>query len=124
MAKVTVPDTPSRVANETRGTTVATTPATATSFLSRGRGLMFRSAFLPGEALIINPCSSIHMFFMRFPIDVLYMDSEHNVVRAQSSIKPWRIGPLHTKHAKYVIELPAGTISASGTQVGDKLLIT
>ncbi len=73
--------------------------------------------------MIINPCSSIHMFFMRFPIDVLYMDAEHNVVRAQSHIRPWRVGPLHTKRATYVIELPAGTIDRSRTQVGDRIQI-
>ncbi len=61
------------------------------------------------------------MFFMRFPLDVLYMDRNDRVVRAQVGIKPWRTGPLWTRGAKYVIELPAGTIERTGTEVGDQL---
>lgn len=63
------------------------------------------------------------MFFMRFPIDVLYLDRSHTVVRAQREIRPWRIGPLYTKGARFVIELPAGTIARTGTAVGDHLMI-
>lgn len=109
--------------NATRGTTVASRPEIATSFLARGRGLMFRTSFEDGQAMIINPCSSIHMFFMRVPLDVLYLDSDHTVVRAQAGIKPWRVGPLHTRNAVYVIELPTGTISRSNTEVGDRIQI-
>ena len=80
---------------------------------------MLQHEFPEGQGLVIDPCSSIHMFFMRFPIDVLYMDREDKVVRAQQGIKPWRVGPLWTRGAKYVIELPAGTIARTSTQVGD-----
>jgi hypothetical protein len=76
-----------------------------------------------GQALVIDPCTSIHMFFMRFPIDVLYVDRENRVVRVQARIKPWRVGPLYTRGARFVIELPAGAIEASGTQVGDHLVL-
>lgn len=110
-----------QVRNETRGTTIATNLSEARSFFARGRGLMGRREFPAGSALLIDPCSSIHMFFMRFPIDVLYMDREDRVVRVQQSIKPWRIGPLFTRGAKYVIELPCGSIEQSNTQVGDRL---
>lgn len=110
------------VRNETRATIVATDLAEARSFLSRGRGLMGRREFPTGSALLIDPCSSIHMFFMRFPIDVLYMDRSDRVVRVQKAIKPWRIGPLFTRGAKYVIELPTGSIEQSSTQVGDQLV--
>ena len=79
--------------------------------------------FNAGQALVIDPCTSIHMFFMRFPIDVLYLDRDHRVVRAQQGIRPWRIGPLYTKGARFVIELPAGTIKRSGTVAGDHLMI-
>lgn len=109
------------IENESRQTTVATTVDVATSFGKRGRGLMFRDRIEPGYALVIDPCSSIHMFFMRFPLDVLYMDAEHTVVRAQEGIRPWRMGPLRTPGAEYVIELPHGTISSTNTQVGDRL---
>jgi uncharacterized membrane protein (UPF0127 family) len=111
------------VRNLTRSTIVAADVAVARSFLARGRGLMLERAFPLGSALVIDPCSSIHMFFMRFPIDVLYMDRDDRVVRVQHRIKPWRIGPLFTRGARYVIELPAGAIESSETQVGDELQI-
>ena len=109
--------------NLTQQTTVATNVERAQSFWSRGRGLMLRGTFPEGSALVIDPCSSIHMFFMRFPIDVLYMDSEDRVVRAQVGVKPWRVGPLWTRGAKYVIELPEGAITRSQTQIGDRLQV-
>lgn len=84
---------------------------------------MLRRSFPPGSALIIDPCSSIHMFFMRFPIDVLYLDRRDRVVRVQSGIKPWHVGPLRTRGAKYVIELPVGAVERSRTQVGDQLSV-
>jgi uncharacterized membrane protein (UPF0127 family) len=111
------------VRNLTRGTTVGNDIRVARSFMARGRGLMFVSELEPDSGLLIDPCSSIHMFFMRIPLDVLYCDRQHRVVRAQQEIKPWRIGPLHTRGASYVIELPVGTIERSGSAVGDQLQI-
>lgn len=114
---------PAAVENVTRGVVVAGDAEIADSLWSRFRGLMMRSpaSFGPGAGLLIDPCSSIHMFFMRFPIDVLYVDRSDRVVRAQRGIKPWRVGPLRTKGARYVVELPAGTIDKTGTQVGDHI---
>jgi hypothetical protein len=77
----------------------------------------------PDSGLLIDPCGSIHMFFMRFPLDVLYVDRQHRVVRAQQAIKPWRMGPIFTRNASYVIELPVGTIEQSASTVGDQLEI-
>jgi uncharacterized protein len=84
---------------------------------------MFERSLPDGGGLVIDPCSSIHMFGMRFALDVLYVDKHDRVVRAQEGIQPWRIGPLRTNHARYVIELPVGAIQASGTVVGDQLLV-
>jgi hypothetical protein len=113
------------ILNVSRNTTVATSARMARSLWARFRGLMLQSSdeIQPGSGLIIDPCSSIHMFFMRFPIDVLYMSADHKVVRLHEAIKPWRIGPLHTRGARYVIELPCGSVRASGTAVGDQLKI-
>jgi uncharacterized protein len=83
---------------------------------------MLVSALSSGEGLIIDPCSSIHTFWMRFPIDVLYMNRDYEVIRADACMKPWRIGPIFTG-SKWVIELPAGTISTTGTKPGDKIEI-
>ncbi len=81
---------------------------------------MFVSGLEHGEGLIIDPCSSIHTFWMRFPIDVLYMDRDNRVIRADETMKPWRIGPVFTG-SRWVIELPPGMISATGTQAGDTI---
>ncbi|HEU5442265.1 MAG TPA: DUF192 domain-containing protein [Steroidobacteraceae bacterium] len=109
-----------RVINETRGSELGDRVAVARSFWSRGRGLMFRQFLAPGSGLVIEPCSSIHTMWMRFPLDVLYLSREHEVLRADSAMPPWRIGPLRTR-SRYVVELPAGAIRASGTQPGDRL---
>lgn len=111
------------VRNSTRDTIVARHAIVARSFLTRGRGLMFQSSLDSDSGLIIDPCSSIHMFFMRFPIDVLYVSGDDVVVRTQRAIRPWRVGPLYTRGAKYVVELPVGSIDRSGTVVGDQLTL-
>lgn len=115
---------PVTVENATRQAVLAEHGKRASSFVERGLGLMFTSSLEPGSCLVIDPCSSIHMFGMRYPIDVLYVGRDHQVVRMQEMLKPWRIGPLHTRGAKYVIELPAGTIRETNTQVGDQLRLS
>ncbi len=113
-----------QVSNVTRGTAVASNVRVARSMLARGRGLMFESGLAPDAGMLIEPCSSIHMFFMRFALDVLYVDRNDRVVRAQRGIKPWRVGPLHTRGARYVIELPVGTVERTASEVGDQLRVT
>lgn len=110
-----------QIKNSTRNSVIAIRADRATSVLARARGLMFRSVFPEGSALVIDPCSSIHMFWMRFPIDVLYVDKNDTIVRIQRSIRPWRVGPLYTRGARYVVELPVGVIDETETQVGDVL---
>ena len=75
----------------------------------------------PGAGLVIVPCSSIHTQFMRFPIDVLYVNKEDVIVGIDRNLRPWRIGRFYKK-VHYVVELPAG--GAEGCQVGDKLEIS
>ncbi|HIE51557.1 MAG TPA: DUF192 domain-containing protein [Armatimonadetes bacterium] len=82
-------------------------------------GLMGRRTFEPGEGLWIVPCNSIHMFFVRFPIDVLFLDEELRVLEAVSELLPNRI-KAHWR-ASSVLELPAGTIARTGTAVGHYL---
>jgi len=112
------------VVNATRGTSVARQVRVARSFWARGRGLMFAHGMPDGSGLVIDPCSSIHMFFMRFPLDVIYLNKDDRVVRIQQNIRPWRIGPVHTSGARYVIELPIGSIERSRTAVGDIMSFT
>jgi uncharacterized protein len=110
-----------RIVNETRSSVVCERARVARTMFARGRGLMFAAELPADSGLVIDPCNSIHMFFMRFSLDVLYVDRDDRVVRVQRGIKPWRIGPLITRGGRYVIELPAGSIDRSGTEVGDQL---
>lgn len=111
------------ILNASRGTPIAVNVEVATNVWDRFRGLMLRSHFPEGSGLVIDRCSSIHMFFMRFPIDVLYLDRDDRVVRIQEHVKPWRIGPLWTKNARCVVELPAGTVARTNTNVGDRIQV-
>lgn len=79
---------------------------------------MGKPALPPGEALLIERCRSIHTHFMRFPIDALFLDARGRVVGAIHQMAPWRIG-RYFRAASCVLELPAGTLAATGTLVGD-----
>jgi uncharacterized membrane protein (UPF0127 family) len=111
-----------RIVNETRGTVLAERAELATSTWSRGRGLLGRRELPAGAGLIISPCNSVHCFFMAFSIDVIYVDRAYRVVRLAPDLRPFRVGPI-VLSARDVIELPVGTIPATGTQVGDQLRV-
>jgi uncharacterized membrane protein (UPF0127 family) len=83
---------------------------------------MGRPSLGEGEGLILKGDKSIHSFFMRFPIDVVYADREGRVLRLDQAMLPYRIGPIVPK-ATYVLELPEGVIQATGTSVGDQLIL-
>ena len=108
------------ILNATRGTTIAAEAVRAQSFLARGRGLMMAPPLPAGGGLVLDPCNSIHMFFMRYPLDVLFVDKDGVVVFMYTEIKPWRVGRI-VRGAKLAVELPAGTISGSQTQMGDRV---
>jgi uncharacterized membrane protein (UPF0127 family) len=108
-----------RIMNRTRGTVVAEAAETAGSSQSRRKGLLGRDGMAPGEGLWIVPCEAVHCFFMKFPIDVLFLDREKRVKKVLAALKPWRIGVCLAAHS--VLELPAGQAAATGTQPGDQL---
>ena len=109
-----------RITNLTRGTLLASDAREARSFLSRLVGLLGRASLAEGEALVIDPCTSVHTAFMRFAIDVLYVSREGEVLKIAPRMKPFRASA--TKHLRcLVIELPSGTAEATGTAVGDRL---
>lgn len=76
-----------------------------------------------GGGLVIDPCGSIHMFFMRYPLDILFLNKEGRIVFMYKGIKPWRVGRI-VRGAKMAIELPEGTIAGTNTQVGDTVSLT
>ncbi|MPM42062.1 hypothetical protein SDC9_88724 [bioreactor metagenome] len=94
---------------------------TADTFYARFRGLMGRPSLPENAGLMIQPCNSVHCFFMKFPIDVIFLDKENRVVHIAESMKPGSISPI-VKGAKYVIEANATKLSKS-IQKGDKLII-
>lgn len=80
---------------------------------------MGRRELPQGSGLLITPCSSIHMFFMRFPIDVVFLDRDNAVVRVVPSIKPWRMAM--GGGGRKALELPAGTATLIPIAKGDVL---
>ncbi|MCL7746734.1 DUF192 domain-containing protein [Halalkalibacter alkaliphilus] len=90
------------------------------TFLRRFKGLMFRRKPIAKEGIFLFPCNSIHMFFMFFPIDVVFLNEQKQIVYLKESVKPWTvIFPI--KKAVSVLELPANTISNYSLEVGDTI---
>ena len=85
---------------------------------ARFMGLMGRPALPESHALYIRPCNSIHMFFMRFPIDAVFVDADGRVLRIYADLKPWRVTRI-VRRSKAVVELPAGALAAAGVTLGD-----
>ncbi|MGA7339119.1 MAG: DUF192 domain-containing protein, partial [Terracidiphilus sp.] len=100
-----------------RGTVLVARLEVAGSGKKRRKGLLGREGLSPGEGLWIVPCESVHTFFMRFAIDLIYLDSGNRIRKARSAVGPWRLSACFTAHS--VLELGAGTIRATETQRGD-----
>jgi uncharacterized membrane protein (UPF0127 family) len=93
----------------------------ADNFFSRMRGLLGRRQLPDDECLLIRPAGSIHTFFMRFPIDALFLDRELRVLAVSSDLKPWRVAGQ--RGARVVVEMAAGQASKRGVQVGEQLAL-
>lgn len=108
------------ISNLTRSTVIATAIEIAQDPRTRMKGLLGRSGLAQNEALVITQCQSIHMFFMKFPIDVIFCDRQNIVVGLCADLKPFSLSPIFF-NASYAIELPSGTITSSKTQKGDQI---
>ncbi|MGA3019367.1 MAG: DUF192 domain-containing protein [Bryobacteraceae bacterium] len=109
------------IRNQTRGTVLADAVELADTSAKRRTGLLKHERLEPGQGLWIVPCESVHTFFMKFPIDLVYVDKRHKVRKVRHSVAPWRMSACLSAHS--VIELPAGTAQQSGTQPGDELAV-
>lgn len=109
-----------RAVNRKNGAVLAERVERATSMRARLRGLLGRTSLPEGEALVIEPCSSIHTFFMRFAIDAAFVGKDGRVLRAIPDLRPWRATRVYPS-AALVIELPAGTLQRTATAEGDAL---
>ena len=87
----------------------------------RNKGLLGRDSLDLSAALVISPCWSIHTMFMRFPIDVIFVDRDGRAVRIVRDLQPWRMAVARRAHA--VIELPAGSLRTRDVRVGDELCL-
>jgi len=108
------------IINKTNKTILAENVIIANTPFKRMKGLLGKKEFIKGHALILDPCNSIHTFFMVFPIDVLFVDKNNRVVKTISSIKPFCLTPIYFR-SKLAIELPEGTIISTATQEGNMI---
>ncbi len=92
------------------------------TFISSFLGLMGEKEITPGKGLIIAPCNSIHTFFMRMPLDIIFIDKNNIALNVIENLQPWRISPI-ILNARSVIEVPSGTVKKTGTTQGDRLEI-
>jgi hypothetical protein len=111
-----------KIINTTKNTELAADVLAADSLLLRMKGLLGRKEFRLGQGMILKPCNSVHTLFMRFAIDVLFLDKANSVVGMIEDMKPYRISKIYLK-AYYVIELPAGTIKITNTRLLDSITL-
>lgn len=110
-----------QVRNQTRGTVLGQEVDVADTSTKRRTGLLKHERLEKGTGLWIDPCESVHTFFMKFPIDLVYIDKHGKVRKVRNAVPPWRLSACLTAHS--ILELPAGTAAETGTQVGDDLAI-
>jgi uncharacterized protein len=114
---------PVRIVSVTRedGAVVCERCVVAHSVLRRMKGLLGRRELPAGEGIHLRPASSVHMFFMRFPIDVVFLDRDLRVVDVRENLRPWRVAAR--RGAKSALELAAGEAERRGLRVGDRLAL-
>ena len=106
--------------NRTRDTVLGQAVEIADTSAKRRTGLLKHERLEPGHGLWIVPCESVHTFFMKFAIDLVYVDKKHKVRKVRNAVPPWRLSACLSAHS--ILELPAGTAQRTGTQPGDELV--
>lgn len=107
------------IRNQTRQTVLADAADLADTSEKRRTGLLKHTGLAPGEGLWIVPCESVHTFFMKFPIDIIYLDKKLKVKKVRHAVPAWRLSACLSAHS--VLELPAGAAAQAKTEVGDVL---
>jgi uncharacterized protein len=103
------------------GVTLATDLEVAVDRATRNKGLLGRDGLGEGAGMLIAPTNAVHTFFMRFPIDILFVRKDGRVAKVRVSVKPWRLAASFSAWA--VVELPAGTAQSLGVRPGDRLVV-
>ncbi|HVN28293.1 MAG TPA: DUF192 domain-containing protein [Candidatus Binataceae bacterium] len=114
-----------RALNRTRGTVLCERLEVAETMTAKGRGLLGRDGLAPGSGMLFErggflPMMWMHMFFMRFAIDIVFLDKSNRVRRINHSLRPWRVSSM-VVGAHRALELEAGAAARSGTMEGDQL---
>jgi uncharacterized membrane protein (UPF0127 family) len=115
-----------RVLNRTRGTVLCERLEVAESLAAKSRGLLGRDGLAAGSGMLFEsglvPLMWMHMFFMRFAIDIVFLDKSNRVLRINHRLRPWRISSM-VFGARRALELEAGAAARSGTTEGDQLTV-
>jgi uncharacterized membrane protein (UPF0127 family) len=116
-----------RAVNQTRGTVLCERLEKAVTSLERSRGLLGRKSLEPGAGMLfiagrLTPFLWMHMFFMRFPIDIVFLDRNGRVLKINHRLRPWRVSSL-VFGAHQALELVAGSATQSATRSGDQIVL-
>jgi uncharacterized membrane protein (UPF0127 family) len=116
-----------RAFNKTRGTVLCARLENAGGLAGQGRGLLGRDGLEPGTGMLfesgrLTPFMWMHMFFMRFAIDIVFLGRGDRVIRINPRLQPWRLSSM-VFGAHKALELPSGAADASSTQVGDEIVL-
>jgi uncharacterized protein len=109
-----------RAWNASRGVELGDRIGVADTHWTRLRGMLGRPQPGPGEGMLIRPCRAVHMYGMRFPLDVAFVAPDGRVVGTYEELAPSRRSRVH-RDSRFALELPAGTLAASGTRIGDEI---
>jgi len=110
-----------RALNQSKGTVLCERLEAATGMAEQSRGLLGRDGLAAGSGMLFDssvPFMWMHMFFMRFPIDIVFLDKAGRVVRINHNLKPWRVSSM-VVGARKALELEAGAAARSQTAIGD-----
>jgi hypothetical protein len=116
-----------RAFNRTRSTVLCEQVEEAGGMRGKSRGLLGRDGLAPGTGMLfeagsIEPFMCMHMFFMRFAIDIVFLDRAGRVMRISHNLKPWRLSPI-VWGARKALELPSGSAEQTRTEVGDEIAL-
>ncbi|HAN10741.1 MAG TPA: DUF192 domain-containing protein [Clostridiales bacterium] len=106
--------------DQTTNTVISQNVKVADTFWSRFMGLMFRKSIDNEEALVIEPCNNVHMFFMKFEIDVVFVDKDDTICYIQENLRTGHISKYVSK-ARYVVELPRGRVKEKNIKIHNKI---
>lgn len=111
------------VVKDQQGQTIVDNLRIADTFFTRFKGLMGTKGLKEGEGLLIKPCNGIHMFWMTYSLDIIFLNDVCRVIRLIEGIKPWKVSPT-VKDSHMILELPTGTIEKFNIEVGNTIYIS